>query len=47
MNYSLTLHSTYNRVFFYSLNKAILISKDVVLTGELLAKLELAIKNSK
>jgi len=44
MQYSLTLHKDYNKVFFYSLNKSICIAKDVVLTGAILAKLEYALK---
>lgn len=44
MQYSLTLHKNYNKVFFYSLNTYVCIAKDVELTGAMLSKLEAALK---
>jgi hypothetical protein len=44
MQYSVTHHNTYNRVFFYNLNKAVCLATDVVITMAMLAKLEQAIK---
>lgn len=44
MQYSLTFHKEYNKVFIYSLNKAVYLAKDIVITGELITKLERALK---
>lgn len=44
MNYSVTHHNDYNRVFFFNLNKSIKLALEVVITIDLLNKLEVALK---
>lgn len=47
MQYSLTIHQDHYKVFIYSLNRSVCLSKDIVVTGELITKIEAALKASK
>ena len=47
MHYSLTLHKDCNKVYIYSLNRTICLAKDIVITGELIIKLEQLAKAGK